>query len=146
MRVLVVSEDPTTRLRAASALVGEGVEVVELDSAGAARAALIERGERYDVLVVDGDLTPKGGFAALYDLRSAAELAGSPATPALVLTARDQDAWLGAWAGASATMKKPAEPLGIAELVGSLVGTVPPPYGDRGADAQQLAAALRDRR
>lgn len=147
MRVLVVSEDPIERLRATSALgAADGVELVELDGAAAAREVLVERGEPFDVLVVDGDLAPKGGFATLYDLRAAAELAGRPATPALVLTSRPQDAWLAAWAGASGVLVKPVDPFELDERVRALVGTEPPAYGDAGADAEQLAAALRDRR
>lgn len=147
MRVLVVSEDPVERLRATSALGAAGdVELVELETAAAAREELVERGGRFDVLVVDGDLAPKGGFAALYDLRAAAELAGATATPAIVLTARPQDAWLAAWAGASAVLPKPVDPFGLEARVRALVGTEPPPYGDAGSDAEQLAAALRDRR
>ncbi|MEY3019376.1 MAG: hypothetical protein RLZZ272_360 [Actinomycetota bacterium] len=147
MRVLVVSEDADERLRATSVLGSAGdVEVVEVDGAAAARTALVDRGERFDVLVIDGDLAPKGGFATLYDLRAAAELTGRPATPALVLAARSQDAWLAAWAGASGVLDKPVDPFALDDRVRALVGTEPPAYGDAGADAQQLAAALRDRR
>lgn len=146
MRVLVVSEDATERLRATSAFIAApDVDLVEVGTAAEARTALIERGERFDVLLVDGDLAPKGGFATLYDLRAAAELAGEAATPALVLTSRSQDAWLAAWAGASGVLVKPVDPFELDERARALVGSEPPPYGDAGSDAAQLAAALRDR-
>lgn len=146
MRVLVVCEDPSERLRAVSGLGLEGdVEVIEVDGAAPARRLLIDEGQRFDVLVVDGDLAPRGGFATLYDLRARAELEGVAAVPAIVLASRAQDRWLAAWAGASAVLTKPVDPFELARRCAALVGTDVPPYGDAGADAQQLAAALRDR-
>jgi DNA-binding response OmpR family regulator len=146
VRILVVCEDPAERLRVVSALGLEGdVDVVEVDGAPAARRLLIDEGARFDVLVVDGDLAPRGGFATLYDLRARADLSGVPAVPAIVLASRSQDRWLAAWAGASEVVTKPVDPFELARRATALVGSVVPPYGDAGADAQQLAAALRDR-
>jgi CheY-like chemotaxis protein len=147
MRVLVVSEDPIERLRATSVLGSvEGAEVVEAASETEARSVIVDQREHFDVVVMDGDLSPKGGFATLYALRSAAELGGLDAAPALVLISRAEDAWLASWAGASAVETKPVDPFALAAQVRALVGSELPPYGDRGADAEQLAAALRDRR
>lgn len=145
MRVLVVSEDVKERLRAASALRLHGTaEVVEVTSAAEVRRRVLDEGERFDVLVVDGDLQPRGGFAMLYDLRSRAALEGTDPMPALVMTARSQDTWLARWAGASEVMLKPVEPFRLAETVAALEGSEVPPYGDAGAARQQLAAAMRE--
>ncbi len=145
MRVLVVSEDVGERLRAVSSLRLHDVgEVVEVASAEEARDLLLRQDEHFDVLVVDGDLSPRGGFAMLYDLRSRAVLGGTVATPAIVLAAREQDRWLGAWAGANEVVLKPVDPFGLAQLVADLEGAEAPVHGDRGAAAQQLAAATRE--
>jgi DNA-binding response OmpR family regulator len=92
VRVLVVSEDATERLRAVSALrlhAAAEVDVVEAESGPRALEAL--RGEAFDVLVVDGDLFPRGGFALLYTLRSQADLQDATSPPAVILAGRDQD-------------------------------------------------------
>lgn len=147
MRVLVVSEDTAERHRAVSALeLVADVEVVEAVGAEELRDLVIARGERFDVLVVDGDLQPRGGFATLYDLRARAELDGSEPMVSIVLVSREQDAWLARWAGASAVMPKPVQPFELARRVASLEHEPVPPYGDAGSDAAQLATALGDPR
>lgn len=144
MKVLVVSEDVKERQRATSALeLHTELAVHEAVSAAEAHQRLLVDREDFDVLVVDGDLQPRGGYALLYDLRMDAELSGRPATPALVLYERDEDIWLARWAGASAWERKPVDPFRVAEVARELVGTEVPPYGDQGAVEDQLSAALR---
>jgi DNA-binding response OmpR family regulator len=143
MRVLVVSEDPKERLRATSALMlQEDAEVVEAPSVDEARQRLVFDGERFHVLVVDGDLYPRGGFAMLYDLRSRFELEGLDPMPALVMVSREQDRWLAGWAGANDTLRKPVDSFELARRVRDLEGADVPPYGDAGSAAPQVAAAL----
>jgi CheY-like chemotaxis protein len=148
VRVLVVSEDVTERLRAVSALRLQGdVEVVEAISGDEARdLLLVDRPDfrEFDVLVVDGDLRPRGGFALLYDLRGRAVLGGAQAVPSIVLTSREQDAWLAGWAGANDVLLKPIDPFALARRVAELDGAELLPYGDAGSASAQLAAALRD--
>lgn len=142
MRVLVVSEDPKERLRAASALLLHAdAEVVEADSVDAARHLILREGERFDAIVADGDLYPRGGFAMLYDLRARSELAGIDPVPALVMASREQDRWLARWAGASDMLLKPVDPFELARRVAELEGAEVPPYGDAGSAAKQVAAA-----
>lgn len=144
MRVLVVSEDAKERLRAVSALeLHVDAEVVEASTAGEARRRLLEAGEHVDVLVVDGDLYPRGGFALLYDLRSRAELQATPPVPSVVMTAREQDRWLAKWSGTNQVLRKPVDPFELARVVASLEGAEVPPYGDTDSAANQVAAALR---
>ena len=124
VRVLVVSEDAVERLRAVSALrlhTDLDVEVVEADSGPDARRLLAEE-PAFDVLVLDGDLRPKGGFALLYALRSRAELEGQSQPPAVILAGREQDRWLADWAGANAVLVKPVASFPLAREVESLVG------------------------
>jgi DNA-binding response OmpR family regulator len=145
VRVLVVSEDVTERLRAVSALrLHADAEVVEAASAAEVRSMLLEDGDRVDVLVVDGDLQPRGGFAMLYDLRSKGQLAGTAPRPSLVMAARETDRWLANWAGANEVLIKPVDPFELARRVAGLEGAEAPPYGDAGAADKQVAAAMRD--
>lgn len=125
MRILVVSESATERARATSLLrARDGVEVVESSSAKDAKQQLVD--ESFDVVVVDGNLSPQGGYSFLYEARQQAELAGTSTPPALVLTSRSQDAWLAGWARAEATLPLPADPFAVARAVDELVATATP--------------------
>lgn len=124
MRVLVVSEQAVERLRAASALhlhAQDDAEVVEATSAEDARA-LLERDADFDVLVIDGDLYPRGGYGLLYGIRAQAELRGQASPPAVILMDREQDRWLADWAGANAVLVKPVPSFALARQVEDLVG------------------------
>ncbi len=146
MRVLVVSEDVKERQRATSALaLRPDIEVEEAESAEQARRLLLEDRATYDVLVMDGDLQPRGGYAVLYDLRARADLGQLEATPSLVLASREQDVWLGRWAGANELLLKPVDPFVLARRVTALEGAPLEPYGDKGSAAAQVATALRER-
>jgi len=142
MRVLVVSADPIERLRATSALDPASEEFLEFDGVDAARRAVMEDGP-FDVLVVDGDLQPRGGYAFLYELRAQAAMTGTPAVPSVVLASRESDRWLAGWAGASALFLKPVDPFEVAVALRELHGTTPPPYGDAGSALAQVGTALR---
>lgn len=108
MRVLIVSPEPHERQRAASALDLEAdVEVVEV--AGGAEAAGLLRRTGIDVIVIDGDLQPKGGFSWLYELGQQAQMTGTRRPPAVVMTARPQDGFLADWSGAEVVMAKPVD-------------------------------------
>lgn len=126
MRVLIVSHDPEERQRAASALQMRGdVDVVE--AAGGPEAAALLRDGTFDVLVLDGDLQPKGGFSWLYELREEARLHDLHRPPALVMTARAQDQFLADWAGAEAMARKPVDGFEVADRVAELGRRRPAP-------------------
>ena len=148
MHVLVVSEDAKERSRAVSALElhPEISQVTEVTTAAEVRRRVLDDGESFDVLVVDGDLSPRGGFATLYDIRSRAELEGRVASPALVMAGREQDRWLAHWAGANHVLIKPVDPFELPRVVVSLQGAELAPYGDDGAALAQVAAATHDHR
>jgi CheY-like chemotaxis protein len=144
VRVLVVSEDVKERLRAVSALaLHTGAEVVESTSAEEARHRLLVDREVFDVLVLDGDMRPRGGFAVLYDLRQRAQVDDLASPPALVMTGRDQDRWLAGWAGANEVLLKPVDPFELARRVEGLVGAEAPDHGAAGSTEAQVAAATR---
>jgi DNA-binding response OmpR family regulator len=145
VRVLVVSEDVAERLRAVSAMalhIDDPIEVVEASSGDEARRLLAEDAA-FDVLVVDGDLQPRGGFALLYELRSRAELAGTAAPPSVVLASREQDRWLARWAGANDVVFKPVDPFALADRVVGVRTEALAPYGDAASTREQVAAATR---
>ena len=145
MRVLVVSEDPVERLRAVSALRlhAADAEVVEEVAADGLRRRVLRDGERFDVLVVDGDLQPRGGYATLYDLRSQGDQKGTAPMPSIVLADREQDTWLAQWAGANDLLVKPVDAFELARRVVALIGAEVPAYGGSGHTAAQVSAALR---
>jgi DNA-binding response OmpR family regulator len=142
MRVLVVSADPAERLRATSAMDGS-FDIVEVDGVDAARRAVDQDGSSFDVLVVDGDLQPRGGYAFLYELRGQAAMTGAAAIPSVVLASRDADRWLAGWAGASELFLKPVDPFEVEAAVRALRDAPVPPYGDAGSAAAQVGTALR---
>lgn len=119
MRVLVASEDAEVRARATGAMHARpDVEVIEAASASEAHRRLDE--DDIDVIVMDGDMRPEGGYSVVYELRAAAELAGEHAPPAIMLVDREQDRWLADWAGATDALLKPVNPFDLAERVGEL--------------------------
>lgn len=144
MRVLVVSEQSGTRVRAVTALdLIAGVEVVEAVTAGEAKRLVAD--ESFDVLVIDGDLSPQGGFSLLYEIREAGELRGEATPPALVLIAREQDRFLSDWAGANELLIKPADPFELGDRVRGLAGREPAPHDVRASGEQVADIVSADR-
>lgn len=116
MRVLVVVPDPSERSRVTSMLRVRGdVELVEVETGAQTKRLLAT--EEFDVLVLDGALSPQGGFSLLYELHQADDLADERTPPAIVLTDRDDDRWLAGWSRAEATARKPVDPFELAALV-----------------------------
>ena len=115
MNVLVVSQDAEELARAVDGvkLAFEG-EIHTADSAEAMRSKMLADDKPFDVIIVDGDLEPRGGYAALYELRAAEDLHGHQPTPAIVLGERVQDDWLARWARADDTVSKPVDPFALA--------------------------------
>lgn len=147
VQVLVVSEDEKERLRAVSALLlDEDTVVTEASSVGDARELVLSDPDRFDLLIVDGDLQPRGGYALLYDLRARAEIAGTEPIPAIVLGEREQDRWLAAWAGANELLLKPVDPFELRRRVPIVAEAPPAPYGDAGSAAAQVEAAVAGHR
>lgn len=121
VRVLVISEQAVERSRATTALhLRDDVEVVEAATAEEGRA-LVET-QDFDVLVIDGDLRPQGGFSLLYEIREGGEYTGEPTPPALVMIAREQDRFLSDWSGANELLLKPVDPFEVAARVTALAG------------------------
>lgn len=142
MRVLVISEQPGVRLRATTALhLREDVEIVEASSAREGKRLVQD--EDFDVLVIDGDLRPQGGFSLLYEIREAGEYRGQPTAPALVLIEREQDRFLSDWSGANELLIKPVDPFEVAARVSALVGE-PAAVQDVAESGAQVAATVQE--
>lgn len=119
MRVLIVSEHEVVRSRAASMLRSRpDVTIIEASTARGAKRLLVD--EDFDVLVIDGDLAPQGGFSFLYEFHLQAEQDGFEVPPAVVLTARPEDRWLADWAHATTTLSKPVDPFAVARVIDEL--------------------------
>lgn len=91
------------------------IEFVEC-ATGAQVIAAVDAGG-LDVLVLDGEARPTGGFGLAKQVKD--EIADCP--PTLVLIARRDDAWLAKWALADAVQPLPVDPFTLAEAVGELV-------------------------
>ncbi|MBY5164443.1 hypothetical protein [Salsipaludibacter albus] len=117
--VLVVVAEPDEQARTVSALgLRSDLDVTAVTSIAQAR----EHVATTDVLVVDGDLRPKGGYSWLYELRGDAELTGGQRPPAVVLTDREQDEFLVSWSHAERAVTKPVDPFALARAVTELAG------------------------
>lgn len=127
MRVVVVSEDAAERRRAVSALaLLPDAEVVEVTGGEDARRRFLDGELLADVLIVDNDLYPRGGFALLYDLHEQADQHGTTLGPTVVLTSRGPDRFLVDWSQATASVAKPIDPFALARVIGELGGVGAP--------------------
>lgn len=142
MRVLAVVQDPAEQRRVVDGLRLLGAEAVAVASAADAHTSLVR--DSFDLLVIDGDLDPEGGFSLLYEVREQGDLEGRPTPPAVVLTSRDADRWLADWARADATLPKPVDPFALARvarrLLAELAEGVAAPTGAVGAPPEVGAA------
>lgn len=118
--VLVVISDEQVRTRATSALgLRRDLDVTAVSTIAEARDLVGEA----DVLVVDGDLRPKGGYSWLYELHEGGELSGTAPPASLVLTDRPDDRFMVEWSRADAWLSKPVDPFTLAKTVAELATT-----------------------
>ena len=90
------------------------VSVVEVATQAAAVTAMDAGG--VDLAILDGEAVP-GGMGLCRQLKD--EVFGCP--PALVLTARRDDAWLATWSRADGVLSHPVDPLRLPEVVAGLL-------------------------
>ena len=121
MTVLVYSDDITTRERVRLA-VGRrpatdvpAIEYVEC----ATEPVVIKTMDdgNIDLAILDGEAVPAGGMGIARQLKT--EIYRCP--PLLVLTGRQQDAWLATWSLADGVVAHPIDPITLAEAVIDLV-------------------------
>ncbi len=70
-----------------------------------------------DVAIMDGEASPAGGLGIAKQLKD--ELLQCP--PIIVLTGRDDDAWLARWSRADAVVAYPIDPLVLSQVVAPLL-------------------------
>jgi hypothetical protein len=121
LRVCVYSDDRHTREKVMLALGKRPhpdlppIEYVECATEPVVIATM--DGGDIDLAILDGEAVPAGGLGIARQLKD--EIYRCP--PLLVLTGRHDDAWLGVWSRADATVRHPIDPVALAETVTRLV-------------------------
>ena len=121
MNILVFSDD-ITRRRAVTEGVGlrasadtPRITWTEAATAFGVRDAF-DQGD-FALLVLDAEAKKEGGMSIAQDLMETRE----DVPPVLLLTARPQDEWLATWAGASAIVADPIDPIILQETVADVL-------------------------
>jgi DNA-binding response OmpR family regulator len=96
-------------------------EIKEFATGKALRMFLDKKGSA-DLFIVDGEATPEGGMGISRQLKD--EVFQCP--PVLLITARPDDAWLGAWSRADAVIVHPIDPFTVADRVATLLRAAAP--------------------
>jgi DNA-binding NarL/FixJ family response regulator len=117
LKVLVYSDDANTRNQVRMALGKRPhpdlppVEYVEV----ATEPVVIQQMDagEIDLAILDGEAVPAGGMGIAKQLKD--EIYQCP--PILVLTGRQQDAWLATWSRAEAAVSHPIDPMQLADAV-----------------------------
>lgn len=92
------------------------IEVLEVATHAAVLRAL-DSATKYDLLVLDGEAQPSGGFGLAYQLKD--EYPDPP--PAILLIKRQVDAWLATWSRAEAIAPYPLDPFQLPEQAANLL-------------------------
>ncbi|GAC1403082.1 MAG: response regulator [Mycobacterium sp.] len=121
LQVLVYSSNADARLFIERSLGGlADTEGAPLDFIQAAtRRAVMQHMASgvVDVAIMDGEASPAGGLGIAKQLKD--ELLQCP--PIIVLTGRDDDAWLARWSRADAVVAYPIDPLVLSQIVAPLL-------------------------
>jgi DNA-binding response OmpR family regulator len=117
LRILVYSDEARTREQVRLAL-GKHLhpDLPELSYVEVATAPVVIRqfdAGGIDLAVLDGEATPTGGMGIAKQLKD--EI--NPCPPIVVLTGRDDDAWLAKWSHAEAALPHPVDPIRLANTV-----------------------------
>src|SRR5215210_7458795 len=141
MRLLLVDDDPGLRALVGATFDDVGLDVVEADSAAAARAAIAE--DPPDVIVLDVVMPRESGLELCRNLKAAPETASIPIV--LLSGSPDVEARRSSASGADAYLPKPFSPLQLLGVVERLAGggDLPPleQLPPDGADGQLLMYA-----
>ena len=74
---------------------------------------------KIDLAILDGEAAPAGGMGVARQLKDEID----PCPPILVLTGRDDDAWLASWSRAEAVVPRPLDPMRLRAAVVELLRT-----------------------
>ncbi|MFM6940461.1 MAG: hypothetical protein ACKOXI_00555 [Candidatus Planktophila sp.] len=127
LNFVIYSDDSTTRAaitRALGSRVSKEVaehEIREFATADALRLYVdsVKPGSDrpIDLFILDGEAAPEGGMGVARQLKD--EVFNCP--PVLLIVARKEDAWLGAWSRAEASVQHPVDPFTLANTVADLI-------------------------
>src|SRR5690606_18288951 len=126
LRILVYSDNPRVREQVKLAL-GKRVhpDLPELTYVEVATGPMVIRHMckgGFDLAILDGEAAPAGGMGIAKQLKD--EIDDCP--PILVLTGREDDAWLARWSRAEAAVPHPIDPIRLGDAVVSLLRTPVP--------------------
>lgn len=126
LRILVYSDNPRVREQVKLAL-GKRVhpDLPELTYVEVATGPTVIRHMDkggFDLVILDGEASPTGGMGIAKQLKD--EIDDCP--PILVLTGREDDAWLAQWSRAEAAVPHPIDPIRLGDAVVSLLRTPVP--------------------
>ena len=127
LRILVYSDDSSVRAAIAGAL-GTRLatdlaphEIIEFATGKALRLFTDRKGatanNQVDLFILDGEAVPEGGMGIARQLKD--EIFECP--PVLVITGRQEDAWLAAWSMAEASVMHPIDPFTLAHTAANLL-------------------------
>lgn len=92
------------------------IEVYEVATHAAVLRAL-DSDTRYELVILDGEAQPSGGFGVSYQMKD--EYPDAP--PVILLIKRNADAWLAAWSRAEAVAPYPLDPFQLPEQAANLL-------------------------
>lgn len=92
------------------------IEIHEVATHAAVLRAL-DSSTRYELVILDGEAQPSGGFGLSFQLKD--EYADCP--PTLLLVKRSVDAWLASWSRADAVAPFPLDPFQLPQQVANLL-------------------------
>ncbi|MEG4576322.1 chemotaxis protein CheB [Microcoleus sp. N3A4] len=123
LQVLVVDDEVDTRDLLKFVLENYGAEVLTVESARSAIAALTENPGRYDVLISDIGMPEEDGYFLIREVRAlAADAGGQIPAAALTAYASDRERERAIEAGFQTHIAKPVKPVQLALIVANLVG------------------------
>ncbi len=121
LRVLVYSDDRTTRRQVMSALGRRpAADLPALEYTEVATAPMVIRQvdtTRFDLLILDGEAAPAGGMGICRQLKD--EIYRCP--PIIVIVGRPQDAWLATWSRADGVTSHPIDAIALPDVVARVV-------------------------
>ncbi|MEG4395637.1 chemotaxis protein CheB [Microcoleus sp. BROC3] len=123
LHILVVDDRIDTRELLAFVLESYGAEVLTVESARSALAALTENPGKYDVLISDIGMPEEDGYFLIREVRAlAAEAGGEIPAAALTAYASDKERQRAIEAGFQTHIAKPVQPVKLALMVANLAG------------------------
>lgn len=124
-RVLVVADSAWARNDVHSALTSPDFDLVDLDDPTA--AAKTAAAEDIDVVVADLQVASMGGMAVARSVRETANVAGTSATPVILLLDRSADSFLAGRSGAAGWVTKPFTAQQLRTVVTKALASDPEP-------------------